>query len=129
MKEIRQVQKKYCSLAISIAIFAGLAFILLDAKPIGKGLILGALFSILNFILMGESLPLKIGQTKTKTMALSVMSIFLRYALMAVPLVAAIKLEKFHLAATVCGLFLIQFIILAESVLRVIYPSTQNKTA
>ncbi|MFO7618865.1 MAG: ATP synthase subunit I [Thermoplasmata archaeon] len=128
VEKIRQAQQKYCSLAITLAILVGIAFFLLEAKPIGKGLILGTIFSILNFILMGESLPLKIGQTKNKTMALSFLSIFLRYGLMAIPIVMAIKLDKLNLAATVCGLFMIQLVILADGVIRLIYPSTQ-KTA
>lgn len=129
MEKIRQAQKKYCSLAITLAIFVGIAFFLLDAKPIGKGLILGTIFSIVNFILMGESLPIKIGQSKNKAMALSFLSIFLRYGLMAIPIVMAIKLDKLNLAATVCGLFMIQLVILADGVIRLIYPSTQKKPA
>lgn len=128
MTAIRETQKKYCSLAIIIAIFAGISFFLLGLKPVGKGLILGTLFSILNFILMGESLPMKVGRTKNKTMALSFLSIFFRYGLMAVPLIAAIKLERFNFAATVCGLFMVQFVILADEVIRLIYNSTLKKT-
>lgn len=128
MTAIREAQKKYCSLAIIIAIFAGISFFLLGLKPVGKGLILGTLFSILNFILMGESLPMKVGRTKNKTMALSFLSIFFRYGLMAVPLIAAIKLERFNFAATVCGLFMVQFVILANEVIRLIYNSTLKKT-
>jgi hypothetical protein len=128
MTAIRETQKKYCSLAIIIAIFAGISFFLLGLKPVGKGLILGTLFSILNFILMGESLPMKVGQTKNKAMALSFLSIFFRYGLMAVPLIASIKLERFNFAATVCGLFMVQFVILADEVIRLIYNSTLKKT-
>ncbi len=129
MEQIRNTQKKYCSIAITLAIFAGISFFLFGLKPIGKGLILGTIFSILNFILMGESLPMKIGQSKNKTMGLSFLSIFLRYGLMAIPIVAAIKLERFHIAATVCGLFMIQLVILTDEIIRLIYNSTQKKTA
>ena len=129
MEEIRKVQKKYCSIAITIAIFTGIAFILLDMKPIGKGLILGTIFSILNFILKGESIAMKIGQSKKKTMALSFLSIFFRYGLMAIPVVAAIKLEKYHIAATIFGLFMVQLVILTDGIIRLIYYSTLKKTA
>ena len=127
MEKIRETQKKYCSIAIAIAIFAGLSFILFDLKPIGKGLILGTLFSIFNFILMGETLPMKIGISPNKTMGLSFLSILLRYGLLAFPIVLSIKMEKFNLAATVCGLFMIQFVILMDSVLRMIYFTTRKK--
>ncbi len=129
MEQIRETQKKYCSLAITLAIFAGIAFFLLGLKPVGKGLILGTIFSILNFILMGETLPMKIGQPKNKTMALSLLSIFFRYGLMAIPLIAAIKLEQFNIPATVCGLFMVQLVILADGIIRLIFNSTQKKTA
>jgi hypothetical protein len=129
MEQIRQTQKKYCSLAITLAIFAGVSFFLFGLKPVGKGLILGTIFSILNFILMGESLPMKIGQSKGKTMGLSFVSIFLRYGLMAIPIIAAIKLEQFNIAATVCGLFMVQLVILTDEIIRLIYNSTQKKTA
>ncbi|RJP94872.1 MAG: ATP synthase subunit I [Desulfobacteraceae bacterium] len=129
MEQIRETQKKYCSVAITFAIFAGISFFLFDLKPIGKGLILGTIFSIVNFILMGESLPMRIGQSKNKTIALSFLSIFFRYGLMAIPLIAAIKMEKFNLAATVCGLFMVQLVILADEIIRLIFNSTQKKTA
>lgn len=129
MEQIRETQKKYCSLAITLAIFAGISFFLFGFKPIGKGLILGTIFSILNFILMGEALPRRLGQSKNKTMAFSFLSIFLRYGLMAIPIVAAIKLEQFNLAATVCGLFMVQLVILTDGIIRLIFNSTQKKTA
>ena len=114
---------------MTLAIFAGVCFFLFGLKPIGKGLILGTIFSILNFILMGESLPMKIGQSKKKTLGLSLGSIFVRYGLMAIPIIAAIKLERFNFAATVCGLFMVQLVILTDEIIRLIYNSTQKKTA
>lgn len=129
MEEIRQTQKKICSLAITLAIIAGVSFFFFGLKPIGKGLILGTIFSILNFVIMGETLPMKMGQSKGKTMGLSFVSIFLRYGLMAIPIVAAIKMERFNIVATVCGLFMVQLVILTDSIIRLIYTSTQKKTA
>ena len=61
MESIREIQKKYCTRAITAAIFIGLFFIVAGQKPIGKGLILGTIFSIINFIIMGETLPHRIG--------------------------------------------------------------------
>lgn len=129
MEQIRQTQKKYCSLAMSIAIFAGLSFILFGLKPIGKGLILGTLFSVLNFILMGETLPMKIGINRNKAMGLSFLSILLRYGLLAFPIALSIKMPQFNMVATVCGLFMIQFVILLDSVARMIYFSTRKKNS
>ena len=116
METIRQAQKRYCSRAISTAIFAGLLFILAGWEPIGKGLILGTIFSIINFILMGEMLPLKIGKSKNKTYFLSLVSIFSRYILLAIPLIIAVKFDQYNLISVVIGIFMVQFFILAEHV-------------
>lgn len=128
MERIRETQKKYCSLAIIIAIFGGISFFLLGLKPVGRGLILGTIFSILNFVLMGEAIPRKMGRSKNKTIAFSFLSFFFRYGLMAIPLITAIKLERFNFAATVCGLFMVQAVILADGIIRLIYNSTLKKT-
>ena len=114
MEQIRQTQKKYCSAAIAVAIFAGLLFILADQKPIGKALILGTVFSIVNFILIGETLPLRIGKSKGKTFFISLGSIYFRYIILAIPLIMAIKLEQFNLFAVIFGIFLIQIVIMAD---------------
>ena len=114
MEQIRQTQKKYCSAAIAVAIFAGLLFILVGQKPIGKALILGTVFSIVNFILIGETLPLRIGKTKSKTFFISLGSIYFRYIILAIPLIMAIKLEQFNLFAVIFGIFLVQLIIIAD---------------
>jgi hypothetical protein len=117
MEAIRETQKKYCSRAIAAAIAIGLVLIISGYKPMGKGLILGTLFSVVNFVVMGEILPMKIGKSGKKTFILSLGSILLRYLLMAVPLVLAIKLERFHLLSTVVGIFMIQFVIVFEHLL------------
>ena len=116
METIRETQKKYCSRAISTAIFAGLFFILAGHQPIGKGLILGTIFSIINFIIMGEMLPLKIGKSKNKTFFFSLGSIFSRYILLAIPLLIAVKFDQYNFISVVVGIFMVQFFILAEQV-------------
>lgn len=128
MESIRQTQKKYCTRAITAAIFAGFLLILAGQKPVGKGLILGTFFSILNFILMGQTLPLRIGKSKGKTFMLALGSIYFRYIILAVPLIVAIKLEQFNLFAVIFGIFLVQIVILADYALKIIF-STREKQA
>ena len=91
MEAIKQVQKKYTSLALAFSIGVALLFILMGHKPVGKGLILGAIFSVLNFILMGKSIVLNFGRSKAKTFTISMGSIIFRYLLLAIPLIAAVK--------------------------------------
>ena len=120
MESLRQTQKKYCSRAITAAIFVGLFLILAGQKPVGKGLILGTVFSIVNFILMAQMLPIRIGKSKNKTFFLSFGSIVLRYFLLAVPLIIAIKFDQYNFIAVVFGIFMIQFIILADHLFSLI---------
>jgi ATP synthase I chain len=116
MTSLRETQKKYCSRAMTVAILAGFGLILAGQNALGKGLILGTLFSAINFVVMGETIPFKIGKSKRRALVFSLGSVLLRYLLMAVPVVLALKFEQFHLIAVICGLFLIQLVILAEHI-------------
>jgi asparagine N-glycosylation enzyme membrane subunit Stt3 len=116
MEAIRQTQKKYCSAALSFAIITGFVFFLIGMVPICKGLILGTLFSILNFIIMGESLPMRIDRSQGRTFFVALGSIFFRYLLLAIPIVIAIKYEKFNLFAVIIGVFMVQLILLADHI-------------
>jgi hypothetical protein len=126
METVKQVQKKYTALALTLSIAIGLLFILMGYKPVGKGLILGTIFSVLNFILMGKSIALRFGRSKAKTFSISMGSIIIRYSLLAIPLIAAIKFEQLNLVAAILGIFMIQLVILAEHVLTLI-PSIRGK--
>jgi len=117
---LRQTQKKYGLHAMLVAILLGLVFILAGQKPIGKGLILGTIFSVVNFVLIGEILPLRIGRSQIKTFLFSLGSIVFRYALMAIPLVAAAKFDQFNIFSAACGLFMIQIVILADHLFKII---------
>ena len=128
MESVKQTQKRYCSRAMWTAIIIGLCFFLAGQKPVGKGLVLSAIFSIVNFILIGQTLPLRLGRSKRKTFFLSLGSIFFRYALMAIPIVVAVKFDQFDLVAAIIGLFMIQYAILADHFLRLI-NSIRNKEA
>jgi len=126
MEPVKQTQKKYGSRAIWIAIIIGLCFFLGGQKPVGKGLILGAIVSVANFILIGKALPLRIGKSKRGTLFFSLGSIFFRYILMALPIIVAVKFEQFNLVAAIVGLFMIQFVILADHLVKLI-SSIRNK--
>ena len=127
MDAIRETQKKYCSRAMLAAIFVGLVFILTDQSAVGKGLILGTLFSIINFILLGEAIPLKAGKSRGKSFFFSLGSIFFRFALMAIPLIIAIKSIKFNLFAVIGGIFMVQIIILADHIVQILFSTRSNQ--
>ena len=111
---IRRTQKKYGSMALVAAILAGLGLILVGQKPLAKGLILGSLFSALNFVLIGEVLPMTIGRTKRASTIFSLGSITVRFGLLSIPLIVALKTETFNFAAAVVGIFMVQLMILGD---------------
>jgi hypothetical protein len=121
MDAIRETQKKYCSRAMLAAIFVGLVFILTDQNAVGKGLILGTFFSIINFVLMGEAIPLKAGKSRGKAFFFSLGSIFFRFALMAIPLIMAIKFAEYNLFAVIGGIFMVQIIIMADHIVQTLF--------
>ena len=121
MEALRATQKKFGSRAMLTAIVIGFVLILMGFKPIGKGLVLGTCFSILNFVLIGEMLPLRLGRSQRRTFLFSMSSIFVRYTILAIPLIVAFYYEQFHLGGVIAGLFMIQFVILTDTLL--------NKTA
>jgi len=117
MEPLRQTQKKYGTRALVLAIVTSLVFILTGHKPVGKGLVLGTVFSILNFVIMGETLPMRLegaGKSKRKALFVSAGSILARYVLLALPVILAIKLEQFNLFSAICGIFMVQLVILAD---------------
>ena len=126
MEALKQTQKKYASRALTLAIIIGFFLILFGHKSMGKGLLLGTVFSVLNFILMGHSIALKLGRSKAKTFSIVLGSIFFRYLLLAIPLIVAIRFEQFHIVAAALGIFMIQLVILADHI-RTLIPPVRKK--
>jgi len=127
MEAIRQTQKRYCSSALSLSIITGFIFYLAGMVPICKGLVLGTLFSILNFILMGETLPMRIDRSKGKTFFVALGSIFFRYVLLAIPIYIAIKNKQFDFIATIVGIFMVQIMLLADHFSVIIFSRFKKK--
>ena len=100
------------------AIFIGILFILMGHKAQAKGLILGSIFSVLNFVLMGEILPMLVGHSRKKSSFISLGSIVFRHGLLAIPLILALKMEWLDFAATVIGLFMVQIMIMGDHLLK-----------
>ncbi len=110
-----------------VAIVVAIILILAGLKSAGKGLILGTIFSVINFVLIGQMIPLRLSQTKRKAFILSLGSIFFRYALLAAPLIISVKFDQFDLPAAIFGIFMIQFIILVDHLLNLV-TSRQKQT-
>jgi branched-subunit amino acid transport protein AzlD len=115
---IADTQKRYGTTAMMAAIFMGMLFILLGYKAEAKGLILGSIFSVLNFVVMGEILPLIVGPSRKRSSFISFGSIVIRHGLLAVPLIVALKMEQLDFATTVCGLFMVQIVIMGDHLIK-----------
>jgi len=103
---------------MTLAIVASLVFLLCGQKAICRGLILGAIFSTINFVLMAHTLQAKIREERSRAAISALGNIFFRFAVMAIPLYLAIKLPRFDLVATIVGLFLVQSVIMADHIFR-----------
>ena len=127
-EEIREIQKKYCSRSMVLAIVAGFILIAAGYGSVGKGLVLGTLFSSINFALMGELLPRRLGKTRGKSSIFSGVSVVGRYLLLAAPLVVGIKYpSKFNLCAVIVGIFMVQLMILVDHLRSAILLTRRKK--
>lgn len=113
---VRELQKRYCSRAMIVAIGIGLFFYLIGFTDLMKGIILGTFFSIFNFILMGETLPHRLNKSKKGVFWAALGSVTLRFVLLAVPMVLALKSEQYNLYTTVVGIFMVQILIILDPI-------------
>ncbi len=112
--EIVKTQKKICSWAMTSAIVLALVFLVLDEKATAKGLVLGTLFSIINFVLLGRSIPMTLGQSVARARMIGLTSILCRYAVLAIPLIVGVKSDAFNFVAVVVGVFAVQIVTLVD---------------
>ncbi len=106
---LRAMQKRYAGRALSIALVAGFVLMVVGCKPPGKGLVLGALFSVLNFVLIAEMIA-----RRAAGFGWRLAGVALRMVLMAVPLVVAIRQPQFGFWGVVAGLFSVPAMILID---------------
>ncbi|MEJ2724459.1 MAG: ATP synthase subunit I [Deltaproteobacteria bacterium] len=111
---VTQVQKQISSWAMLVALIFGAVLFLFDEKAVAKGLVLGTCFSILNFYLLGKSIPMTLGQTRRTASFIGLGSLLFRYMVLAIPLVVAIKSVSFDFVAAVVGIFAVQIVTLAD---------------
>ena len=111
---LRQPLIRYGTLALTLAVVPGAILVFAGFIPLGKGLILGALFSVVNFTMMAFALPLRIGRKRGPATLISLASITVRYALLAAPLVIAVTDSRIAVSSTSAGLFMVQLAILID---------------
>lgn len=110
-----------------VAIVIAFILILVDLKPVAKGLVMGTIFSVVNFVLIGQTLQMRLSKSKRGVFFLSLTSILFRYAILAIPLVVAVKFDQFELPAAILGIFMVQLTILAKCLFD-LFTSRENQT-
>jgi hypothetical protein len=123
--EVAQEQKRISSRAMVCALFFGGLLFLLGERAVAKGLVLGTCFSILNFYLLGKSIPMALGRTRRMASFIGLGSLLFRYLVLAIPLVVAIKSASFNFVAAAIGIFAVQIVTLTDYV--VIKPFLARK--
>jgi len=114
---VKAVQWRLCSAAITGAVVVALGFMIFGQRAVAKGLVLGTCFSMVNFFFLGRFAPLALGRSRPLATMVGLGSIFLRYAILAVPMIAAVKLPSLNFAAVVVGIFAVQIVTLFEYLL------------
>ncbi|MBU2490866.1 MAG: ATP synthase subunit I [Proteobacteria bacterium] len=114
MEQIQVICRRYGRAAAFSALFAAAVCLLFGAAPLARGIVLGALFSIINFILMGRGLPVRVTGDRRRVVLKALSSLFFRYVFMAIPLYLGLTRESINVFAVAGGLFSIQMVILAD---------------
>lgn len=123
--EVGRLQKRICSQAITSALVIAVVFLFFQEKAIAKGLLLGACFSVVNFLLLRISIPMTLGRSRAKARLIGLTSLLVRYGVLSVPMVVALKLASFDFIAAVAGAFAVQIIILFDYI--VVRPILDQK--
>lgn len=77
-----------------------------------KGYIFGGLIGILNFMQLAKTMEKAVTMHPAKARSYASVRYFIRYAIVAIVLIVALKADYIHALAVVIGLLLIKFIIL-----------------
>ncbi len=112
--EVDRFQRRICFWAMTCALALAFIFLFFHEKSIAKGVVLGTCFSIINFFLMGKSIPMILGRSRAKANTMGFMSIFLRYLFLAIPLIIGMKYASFNFVAVVIGIFAVQIVMLVD---------------
>jgi hypothetical protein len=123
---VLDLQKKYGSRALVLAIGAGLLFLALGQKEVCRGLVLGGVFSVVNFAFMGQALRFRLNGNRKAAVRRALFSLLLRYALLAIPLVLAVASDRFNFPATAAGLFMVPLVIMIEHGSRLIFAAVKH---
>ncbi len=99
---VLDMQKKYGSRASDACHWCRPLFLALGQKR-SAAVLVGGAFSAVNFALMGQALRYRLSDNRKAATRRSLFSLLLRYALLAIPLVLAVRSDRFNFPATAVG--------------------------
>lgn len=109
-----------------LSICVAILFLILGYKEICRGLVLGGIFSTLNFALMGQFLYYRLDGSRKSGTKKSLIALMVRYIVLAIPLVISVRSDQFSFPATAVGIFMIQLVIMIEHGSRFIFSSIKH---
>ncbi len=119
---VNDIKKKYSGRAFFLSVILGLCFILMGEKSVCRGVILGSIFSVVNFFLLSRTLRSRIEKSKDVAVPLVMTNIAVRYLFMALPLFLSLKFDRFSIFGVAIGLFTVQLTILFDHLPRFFFP-------
>ena len=75
---------------------------------------------------MGQALRYRLSGNRKAATRRSLVSLLLRYALLAIPLVLAAQSDRFNFPATAVGIFMVQLVIIIEHGSRLIFAAVKH---
>jgi hypothetical protein len=118
MEAVDILRRRYGGGALAAAAALGILAYLGGWPAVARGLVLGGLFSALNFHLMGKALAKHLAATQGPARRVLRIARAGRILLLGVPLVLAVKLPALDLPATVAGLFMVPMVILLDAAVQ-----------
>jgi len=112
--EHHKLQRRLSQRTFTFVVMVALLLFALGYKAVARGLVLGASFSVLNFMLLAQALGRQLGHGRRRATVIAFASIGIRFAVLAIPLIVALRLEAFDFWWTVVGLFCIPAAILVD---------------
>ncbi|MCF8034268.1 MAG: ATP synthase subunit I [Desulfarculaceae bacterium] len=107
--------KQVITRALLFAVAAALILTLTGQSDWARGVALGAIASVANFLVMAWLLPRALDPARRRGQAFTVVSVVLRFALMAAALAVALSMPaRVAPLAVAAGLFMVQFTLLSD---------------
>jgi len=108
MEQLGSFKKTIVFQILVTAVLVSAAAVFLGFVSVAKGFALGSIFSLVNFLIMVQQAPKRLGKKTGRAGWENFMGLLLRMIILGLPLFLAIRFPAFNLIATVVGIFNLQ---------------------